>query len=143
MVLRRCDPLEPELLIAIKDQVFVRRFKGKCLAQLLDDPTASRILRDVNVQDAPPIMADCLDSNQKLKKSKCFIQCRLGTRNPFFLSLNCTEFVPNSIHPEHTLLCCFPPFTSCFIPFVPPFRWRKVISGKRCAVAGPPMVPGR
>ena len=54
----RCDHLEPELLIAIKDQVFVRRFKGKCLAQLLDDPTASRMLRDVNVQDAPPIMAD-------------------------------------------------------------------------------------
>jgi hypothetical protein len=47
----RCDHLEPELLIAIKDQVFVRRFKGKCLAQLLDDPTASRMLRDVNVQD--------------------------------------------------------------------------------------------
>ena len=37
----RGDHLEPELLIAIKDQVFVRRFKGKCLAQLLDDPTAS------------------------------------------------------------------------------------------------------
>jgi hypothetical protein len=54
----RCDHLEPELLIAIKDQVFVRRFKGKCLAQLLDDPTASWMLRDVNVQDAPPIMAD-------------------------------------------------------------------------------------
>jgi hypothetical protein len=56
--LHRCDHLEPELLIAIKDQVFVRRFKGKCLAQLLDDPTASRMLRDVNVQDARPIMAD-------------------------------------------------------------------------------------
>ena len=39
---------------------------------------------------------DCLDSNKKLKKSKCFILCRLGTRKPFFLSLNCTEFVPNS-----------------------------------------------
>jgi len=24
--------------------------------QLLDDPTARRMLRDVNVQDAPPIM---------------------------------------------------------------------------------------
>jgi len=39
---------------------------------------------------------DCLDSNKKLKKSKCLIQCRLGTRKPFFLSLNCAEFVPNS-----------------------------------------------
>ena len=39
---------------------------------------------------------DRLDSNKNLKKSKCFIQCRLGTRKPFFLSLNCTEFVPSS-----------------------------------------------
>jgi hypothetical protein len=54
----RCDHLEPEFLIAIKDQVFVRRFKGKCLAQLLDDPTASRTLRDVDVQDASTIVAD-------------------------------------------------------------------------------------
>ena len=54
----RCDHLERELLIAIKDQVFVRRFKRKCLAQLLDDPTASRMLRDVDVQDASTIVAD-------------------------------------------------------------------------------------
>ena len=53
-----CDHLEPELLIAIKDQVFVRGFKGKRLAQLLDDPTARRMLRDVDVQDASPIMTD-------------------------------------------------------------------------------------
>jgi len=43
----RCDHLQPKLLIAIKDQVFVRGFKGKRLAQLLDDPTARRMLRDV------------------------------------------------------------------------------------------------
>src|SRR4029077_9869378 len=54
----RCDHLEPELLIAIKDQVFVRGFKGKRLPQLLDDPTARRMLRDANVQDASPIMTD-------------------------------------------------------------------------------------
>ena len=54
----RCDHLKPKLLIAIKDQVFVRGFKGKCLAQLVDDPTAGRMFRDVNVQDAPPIMTD-------------------------------------------------------------------------------------
>jgi hypothetical protein len=52
------DHLEPELLIAIKDQVFLRGFKWKRLAQLLDDPTARRMLRDVNVQDAPTIMTD-------------------------------------------------------------------------------------
>jgi acetyl esterase/lipase len=54
----RCDHLEPELLIAIKDQVFARRFKWKCLAQLLDDPSARRMLRDVEVQDASTIVAD-------------------------------------------------------------------------------------
>ncbi len=36
----------------------MRGFKWKRLAQLLDDPTARRMLRDVNVQDAPTIMTD-------------------------------------------------------------------------------------
>jgi hypothetical protein len=36
----------------------VRRFKWKCLPQLLDDPTARRMLRDVDVQDASTIVAD-------------------------------------------------------------------------------------
>jgi hypothetical protein len=39
---------------------------------------------------------DRLDSNKKLKKSKCFIWCRIEAREPLFLSLSCTEFVPNS-----------------------------------------------
>ncbi|HXP70768.1 MAG TPA: hypothetical protein VOA88_15910 [Candidatus Dormibacteraeota bacterium] len=42
----------------IKNQVFDRGFKGKRLRQLLGDPTARRMLRDINVQDAPPIMTD-------------------------------------------------------------------------------------
>ncbi len=54
----RCDHLAPKLLIAIKDQVFVRGLKWKRLSQLLDDPTARRMLRDVKVQDAPAIMTD-------------------------------------------------------------------------------------
>src|SRR5216683_2531464 len=54
----RCDHLAPKLLIAIKDQVFVRGLEWKRFAQLLDDPSARRMLRDVNVQDAPPIMTD-------------------------------------------------------------------------------------
>ena len=48
----------PNFLIAIKDQVFARRFKWKCLAHLLDDPTARRMLRDVDVQDASTIVDD-------------------------------------------------------------------------------------
>jgi hypothetical protein len=54
----RCDHLKPKLRIAIKDQVLVSGFKGKRLAQLLDDPSARRMLRDVNVQDVPPVMTD-------------------------------------------------------------------------------------
>src|SRR5260370_41305729 len=38
----RRDHLEPKLLIAIKDHVFMRGFKGKRLAPLLDQPTAPR-----------------------------------------------------------------------------------------------------
>jgi CheY-like chemotaxis protein len=57
-VLDISGPILPKLLIAIKDQVFVRGFQGKRLAQLLDGPTAGRMPRDVNVQDAPPIMTD-------------------------------------------------------------------------------------
>jgi hypothetical protein len=40
--------LESELLIAVEDQVFVRGFKWKRLAQLLDDPSPRRMLRDIN-----------------------------------------------------------------------------------------------
>ncbi len=36
----------------------MRDFKGKRLPQLLDDPTARRMLRDINVQDAPTIVTD-------------------------------------------------------------------------------------
>ena len=35
----------------------MRRFKWKCLPQLLDDPHARRMLRDVDVQDASTIVA--------------------------------------------------------------------------------------
>jgi hypothetical protein len=48
----RCDHLESELLITIKDQAFVRAFKWKRLPQLLDEPTARRMFRNVDVQDA-------------------------------------------------------------------------------------------
>jgi hypothetical protein len=45
----RCEHLEPELLIAIKNQVFMRSFKGKRLPQLLDDPSARRMLGDIEM----------------------------------------------------------------------------------------------
>ena len=49
-----------------------------------------------------PRFTDRLDSNKKLKKSKCFIWCRIEAREPLFLSLSCTEFVPNS----QSTQCC-------------------------------------
>ena len=36
----------------------MRRFKWKCLSQLLDDQTTRRMLRDVDMQDASTIVAD-------------------------------------------------------------------------------------
>jgi hypothetical protein len=36
-----------------------------------------------------PRFTERLDSNNRIKKSKCFIWCRLGAREPFFLSLCC------------------------------------------------------
>jgi hypothetical protein len=84
----RRDHLAPELLIAIKDQVFLRGFKWKRLAQLLDDPTARRMLRDVNVQDAPTIMTDDEEAVEhaernrwRVKKSMAAIASRWFRRN--------------------------------------------------------------
>jgi hypothetical protein len=49
---------QPVFCIPIEDEIPGSRHKWKRLPQLLDDPTARRRLRDVNVQDVPPIMAD-------------------------------------------------------------------------------------
>ena len=66
-----------------------------------------------------PRFTERLDSNKELKKSKCFIWCRIEAREPLFLSLSCTEFVPNS---QSTQCCIVSHLLSCFIPFVPPIR---------------------
>ena len=54
------------------------------------------------LEEPLPRLIDRLDSNNRIKKSKCFIWCRLGARGPFFLSLSCAEFVPNS----QSTQCC-------------------------------------
>jgi hypothetical protein len=51
------------------------------------------------------VAADLLDSNKELKKSKCFIWCRIEAREPLFLSLSCTEFVPNSQSTQCCVVC--------------------------------------
>ena len=43
------------------------------------------------------LATDLLVPKNAIKKSKCFIWCRLGARRPFFLSLSCTEVVPTGV----------------------------------------------
>ena len=54
--LQRVDHFGVELRAAIKNQVFGSRVVGECLAQLLDHPGATRMLRHVEVKDSPPVM---------------------------------------------------------------------------------------
>ena len=50
--------LQPVFRVSVEDQKSERRLEWKCFPQLLDDPTARRVLREVEVQDPPAIMAD-------------------------------------------------------------------------------------
>jgi hypothetical protein len=50
--------LEPILCIPVEDQESGCRLVGKRLPQLLDDPSAIGMPSDVEVQDAPAVMAD-------------------------------------------------------------------------------------
>lgn len=50
--------LQPILCISIKDEVFRRGLIRKGFAQLLDDPCAGRMLRDVEMEDLATIMAE-------------------------------------------------------------------------------------
>jgi hypothetical protein len=50
--------IQPELLVALKDHVFVRALERKCFAQLLHGPKARRIARDVEMKNAPTIVGN-------------------------------------------------------------------------------------
>jgi len=50
--------LQPVFRIPVEDEKSGRRLEGKCFPQLLDDPTARRVLRDIEVQNSPAAMAD-------------------------------------------------------------------------------------
>jgi hypothetical protein len=52
--------------ISTEDHKLGSGTKWKRLPQLLDDPTTRRMLGDVNVQDAPPIMADDEEAGSKI-----------------------------------------------------------------------------
>src|SRR4030095_612061 len=102
---RRCDHLEPELLIAIKNQVFVRGFKWKRFAQLLDDPSARRMLRDVNLQDAPPLMTDDKEAVEHAERNRWHSE-----RNPWPQLLpDGFEGRPASACPLRVSRCSFHP----------------------------------
>jgi hypothetical protein len=62
-----------ELGAAIKDQVTGRRVEWKCLAQLLDNPSACRVFGDIAVQDSPPIMRNDEEAVQNAES-----ECRNG-----------------------------------------------------------------
>ena len=47
--------LESELHVSVKNQIFVRRLEGECLAQLLRDPKSGRVARDIEVQDVSAV----------------------------------------------------------------------------------------
>jgi hypothetical protein len=50
------------------DQKSWSRSKRKRLPQMLDDPTARRRLRDVEVQDTPAIVADDQEAVEDIEK---------------------------------------------------------------------------
>ena len=50
--------LRPVFRIPVEDEKYGCRVEWKCFPQLLGDPLACRVLRDVEVEDPPAIMAD-------------------------------------------------------------------------------------
>ena len=79
---RRCGPriyiqgsegpgnFQPVFRIPIEDEIPGSRPKWKRLPQLLDDPTARRMLRDVNVQDASTIVADDEEAVERAERDR-------------------------------------------------------------------------
>jgi len=55
---RCCRNLNSIFAITIKDEKSRSRFPWKCFPQLLDDPQAHWVLRDVEIQDPPTIVAN-------------------------------------------------------------------------------------
>jgi hypothetical protein len=54
----RSGDFQSVLRVVIEQEELGSGLIGECFAYLLDDPTASRMRVGVEVQDAPPIMAD-------------------------------------------------------------------------------------
>src|SRR5258708_33389784 len=59
--------LHPVLGIAVEDEKLSRQIKRKRFSQLLNDPQASRMLGDVEVQDTPTAVADDEEAIERAK----------------------------------------------------------------------------
>src|SRR6266550_810029 len=66
----RCRNLHSILAITIKDQEPGSRFKWKRFPELLNDPQARRVLRDVEVQDPPTVMTDHEEAVEDTKRDR-------------------------------------------------------------------------
>src|SRR5712692_6478489 len=64
----RCGDFQSILGITIKDDEPRSGSKWKCFSQLLDDPRASRMLCDIEVQDAPTIVTD---NEKAIEQAEC------------------------------------------------------------------------
>ena len=66
----RCRNLHSILAITIKDQEPGSRFKWKRFPELLNDPQARWVLRDVEVQDPPTVMTDHEEAVEDTKRDR-------------------------------------------------------------------------
>jgi hypothetical protein len=88
----------------------VRRFKGKSLAQLLDDPTARRMLCDVDVQDASTIVADDEEAVEHAERDRWHRQkIHCGNRFPMVAkegqpALGAVGIFWRSLHPTGDII---------------------------------------
>jgi hypothetical protein len=62
--------VEPVLPIVIKYEKLGCGLEGKCFSQLLDNPDAGRMASDIEVKDAPPVMADDEEAVENAKSDR-------------------------------------------------------------------------
>lgn len=56
--------------VAVVDQVFLSRIVGECFAQLLGNPRAAWMRRDVEVQHTPPVMGNDEEAVEDAKSER-------------------------------------------------------------------------
>jgi hypothetical protein len=66
----RCGNLHSIFAITVKDEKSRSRFKRKRFPELLNDPQARRVLRDVEVQDPPTVVTDHEEAVEDAKRDR-------------------------------------------------------------------------